>query len=307
MCLGVGSDEIIDAIFRCFCRPGHDKILTCPPTYGMYSHSAKVNDLKVVEVPLDAAKSFSTRSQVINALLFQDASVKLVLLCSPGNPTGNIISKSDIQHILEHPTWNGVVVVDEAYIDFAPSSSSVSGWVTEWPNLLVMQILSKAFGLAGARLGFTFASVEIAQLLNNLKAPYNISSPTILLAGEVMEPHNVAIMEAHRYQLGIQRDRLLAELPRIPGVGNFLGGIDANFLLIEVLSKPAVDGGVPDNRIALAIYHALASKSRVILRYRGNAPGCLGSLRITVRTEDEVDTFLTQFRMALSEIYAANV
>ena len=138
----------------------------------MYAVSAQVNDLGVVKVPLDAAKAFKLRPEAINDALSSDPSIKVVYVCSPGNPTANCVSKSDLQQILEHPTWNGVVVLDEAYIDFAPVGSSMAEWVTEWPNLIVTQTLSKAFGLAGIRLGAAFTSPEIAGLLNNSKAPY---------------------------------------------------------------------------------------------------------------------------------------
>ncbi|KAL8659775.1 MAG: hypothetical protein Q9226_000271, partial [Calogaya cf. arnoldii] len=158
--------------------PTHDKILTCPPTYGMYAVSAQVNDVEIVKVPLDPTRGFQLQPEAINAALSSDPAIKLLYITSPGNPTANLLAKSDIQKVLEHPTWNGVVVLDEAYIDFSPDGASLAEWVTEWPNLVVMQTLSKAFGLAGIRLGAAFTSPEIARLLNNLKAPYNISSPT---------------------------------------------------------------------------------------------------------------------------------
>ena len=303
LCLGVGSDEIIDGIFRCFCTPAHDKILTCPPTYGMYAHSAQVNDLKIIPVNLDTASGFGLRPRAVNEMLFKDPSIKVVLLCTPGNPAGTLLAKSDIQQILEHPTWNGVVVVDEAYIDFAPEFSSIADWVTEWPNLIVIQTLSKAFGLAGLRLGAAFSSPGVVQLLNNLKAPYNISSPTVALAFEAFQPHSLAVMKANRLKIFAQRDRLLAELPKVPGVGKFRGGSDSNFLLVEMLNKPVAEGGVPDNQVALAVYQALAVKAQIIVRYRGKEPGCLGCLRITVGTEEEVDGFLSQLKTVLAEVY----
>ncbi|KAI5286344.1 histidinol-phosphate transaminase, partial [Ascosphaera aggregata] len=143
--VGVGSDEAIDALLRAFCMPGKDKILTCPPTYGMYSVSACTNDVDIVKVPLDVENGFQLRPEAINEALSSDSHIKIVYICSPGNPTAKLIKKSDVQKVLEHPTWNGVVVVDEAYIDFAPEGSSLAEWVAEWPNLVVMQTLSKAF------------------------------------------------------------------------------------------------------------------------------------------------------------------
>ncbi|CAI7632310.1 hypothetical protein PCG10_001037 [Penicillium crustosum] len=302
MFCGVGSDEAIDALLRCFCVPGKDKILTCPPTYGMYSVSAQVNDLEIVKVPLDATNGFHLQPDKVNEALSADPSIKLAYICSPGNPTANLIRKEDIRKVLEHPTWNGIVVVDEAYIDFAPEGSSLAEWVTEWPNLVVMQTLSKAFGLAGIRLGVAYASVEVARLLNSLKAPYNISSPTSALASAALTAPNMAVMHSFRSQIIAQRDRLLTELPTIPGVGQFLGGSDANFLLVQILDAE----GRPSNVTALAAYEAMAEKRGVVVRFRGKELGCEGCLRITVGTEAEVTKFLQELRIVLSGLRAGS-
>lgn len=301
--VGVGSDEVIDALLRCFCTPGHDKILTCPPTYGMYAVSAQVNDLEVVKVPLDTASGFSLRPEAINQALSSDPLIKLVYICSPGNPTARLISKADIQKVLEHPTWNGVVVLDEAYIDFAPDGSSLAEWVTEWPNLVVMQTLSKAFGLAGIRLGTAFTSPEIAVLLNSLSAPYNISSPTSAIAQAALQPRSLAVMRRKREQILKQRDRMLQELPKVPGIGRFLGGADSNFLLVEILDKPREMDGRPSNKTATALYESLAEVGRVVVRFRGKEVGCEGCLRITTGTADEVDRFLQETRKVLASIF----
>ena len=301
--VGVGSDEAIDALLRCFCVPGKDKILTCPPTYGMYGVSAHVNDVGIVKVPLDVDNGFQLQPEKINETLAADPSIKMAYICSPGNPTANLIRKEDIQKILEHPTWNGVVVVDEAYIDFAPEGSSLAEWVTEWPNLVVMQTLSKAFGLAGIRLGAAFTSPEIALLLNSLKAPYNISSPTSALAIAALSPTNMAVMRKYRNQIVAQRERMLQELPKIPGVGRFLGGHEANFLLVELLDKPASEGGKPSNAIATGTYEAMAEKRGVVVRFRGKELGCEGCLRITVGTEKEVTKFLHELRVVLDGLH----
>ncbi|KAJ9209287.1 hypothetical protein DTO166G4_9128 [Paecilomyces variotii] len=299
--VGVGSDEAIDALLRCFCTPAKDKILTCPPTYGMYSVSAHVNDVGIVKVPLDAARGFQLQPDKINEALAEDSSIKIVYICSPGNPTANLIAKEDIQKVLEHPSWNGIVVVDEAYIDFAPEGSSLAEWVNDWPNLVVMQTLSKAFGLAGIRLGVAFTSPPIARLLNSLKAPYNISSPTSALAKAALSPKNYAVMQSHKEKIIAQRERLLNELPKIPGVGRFLGGREANFLLVEFLDKP---GGKPSNPIALATYEAMAEKKGVVVRFRGKELGCEGCLRITVGTEEENTRFLNELRVVLDNLYS---
>ncbi|EXA47540.1 histidinol-phosphate aminotransferase [Fusarium oxysporum f. sp. raphani 54005] len=296
--VGVGSDEAIDALLRCFCVPGKDRILTCPPTYGMYSVSAQVNDVALVKVPLLEAPTFSIDVTAVMEALTKESNIKLVYLCSPGNPTGSVLAKSDVQQILDHPTWNGVVVLDEAYIDFAPEDASLAEWVTEFPNLVVMQTLSKAFGMAGIRLGAAFTSPPIARLLNSLKAPYNISSPTSALASYAVSEKGLAIMRDHRARLLEQRDRLIKELPNIPGVGRLRGGTESNFLLYEMLNT----AGEPDNTVALAVYEKLAEGKGVVVRFRGKEHGCQGCLRITVGTDAEVTRFLESLKTTLAEV-----
>ncbi|KAF5569814.1 histidinol-phosphate aminotransferase [Fusarium phyllophilum] len=296
--VGVGSDEAIDALLRCFCVPGKDRILTCPPTYGMYSVSAQVNDVALVKVPLLEAPTFSIDVPAVMEALEKESNIKLVYLCSPGNPTGSVLAKSDVQQILDHPTWNGVVVLDEAYIDFAPEDASLAEWVTEFPNLVVMQTLSKAFGMAGIRLGAAFTSPPIARLLNSLKAPYNISSPTSALASYAVSEKGLAIMRDHRARLLEQRDRLIKELPKIPGVGRLRGGTESNFLLYEMLNT----AGEPDNTVALAVYEKLAEGKGVVVRFRGKEHGCHGCLRITVGTDAEVTRFLESLKTTLAEV-----
>ncbi|KAK4543187.1 hypothetical protein LTR36_005737 [Oleoguttula mirabilis] len=301
--VGVGSDEAIDALLRAFCTPGKDKILTCPPTYGMYSVSAQVNDVEVVKVPLDVEHGFNAQPDEINARLSEDPSIKLVYLCSPGNPTANLVRKEHVRAVLEHPTWNGVVVLDEAYIDFAPEDSSLAEWVAEWPNLVVMQTLSKAFGLAGIRLGAAFTSPQIARLLNSLKAPYNISNPTSQLAIQALQPQNLKVMRQHLEQIIRQRDRLLSEMPKVHGVGRFLGGRESNFLLVQMLDTDKK----PSNEVALQVYERLAETRGVVVRFRGKEMGCFGCLRVTVGTEEEVARFLTELKTVLEDVHAGRV
>ena len=264
----------------------------------MYSVSAQVNDIEVIKVPLDAANAFRLRPEAINTAISSDSCIKLVYICSPGNPTASLISKSDIEQVLNN-TWNGIVVLDEAYIDFSPDGSSLAEWVMEWPNLVVMQTLSKAFGLAGIRLGVAFTSLQIASLLNNLKAPYNISSPTSTLANMALQPKNIALMKRNRENILSQRERLSQELPLIPRAGRFLGGMDSNFLLVEILDRPRSEGGKPSNEAALALYEELAECEGIVVRFRGKELGCLGCLRITVGTESEVNKLLRQMRSLL--------
>ncbi|CAG8590915.1 293_t:CDS:2 [Cetraspora pellucida] len=152
--LGVGSDEIIDLVIRIFCVPGKDKIIITPPTYGMYSVCANINDVQIIKVNLDVEDGkFQLKPDKISNALFENPSTKIVFLCSPGNPTGTCLSHTDIKAVLDDPNLKGVVVIDEAYIDFTEEikKASVAKWVEEYPNLIVMQTLSKSFGLAGIR------------------------------------------------------------------------------------------------------------------------------------------------------------
>lgn len=386
----MGSDEAIDALIRCFCTPGRDKILVCPPTYGMYGVCAQINDVGVVSVPLATVdvdeeaetedsdkgqlhpwrgprREFQVDANAVSAALTADPTIKLVFLCSPGNPTGQLVAPEAVRALLAHPTWNGVVVVDEAYVDFAgveppPSGSSSSSppdstaaspdgetadpseganaaslarAVSAYPNLVVLQTLSKAFGLAGIRLGAAFASPPAARLLNSLKAPYNVSSVTAALARAALSPANLATtsngangtsttttgsgpiinpgaglatMRAHRSAILAQRARLVAALPSFPGIGRLLGGLDANFLVIQVLDRPArfgQEGARPSNPAAQAVYRRLAEEKGVVVRYRGKEAGCEGGLRVTVGTEAEVDKFLDVLGGVLADVYAA--
>jgi histidinol-phosphate aminotransferase len=264
----------------------------------MYSVSAQVNDVTVVKAPLDVNNNFALQPYLINEMLSQDAHIKMVYICSPGNPTANLVRKEDVEAVLRHPTWNGIVVLDEAYIDFAPDGTSLAEWVNDWPNLVVMQTLSKAFGLAGIRLGAAFTSPPIARLLNSLKAPYNISNPTSQLAIAALQPKNLTVMRANRDKIIQQRDRMLQEMPKIAGIGRFRGGAASNFLLVEMLDT----NSSPSNEVALAVYEQLAEARGVVVRFRGKEPGCLGCLRITVGTESEVTRFLREITSVLDTV-----
>lgn len=298
--VGVGSDEAIDALLRAFCVPGRDTILVCPPTYGMYSVSAQVNDVGLVRVPLLPAPGFQLDVPAVLGALdaAADNHVKLAYLCSPGNPTGSLLAKEDVRAVLEHPTWNGIVVLDEAYVDFADDGASLAEWVAEWPNLVVLQTLSKAFGMAGIRLGAAFCAPDVAGLLNSLKAPYNVPSPTSALASYAVGGEGLAAMRANMARLVEQRDRLIAELSQVPGVGRLRGGTASNFLLYEMLNEQ----GSPDNKTALAVYEVLAETEGVVVRFRGKEHGCLGCLRITVGTETECTRLLDAIKKTLAEV-----
>ncbi|KAI3327253.1 histidinol-phosphate aminotransferase [Xylariaceae sp. AK1471] len=296
--VGVSSDEPIDALMRCFCAPGRDAILVCPPTYGMYAVFAQVNDVTAFQVPLSPAPDFQLDIAAISATLSANPCIKLIYLASPGNPTGSLLARSDIQQLLAHPTWNGVVVVDEAYVDYAPEDASLTQLVTEYPNLAVVHTFSKAFGMAGIRLGVAFTSAPIARLLNSLKAPYNVSSLSSALASYCIGDKGLSVMRQNREKMVAQRNRLLEELPKISGVGRMRGGTDGNFLLYEILDAQ----GNPDSDVALSVYEKLAGVKGVVVRFRGKEHGCLGCLRITVGTEEEMTKLLDSLRKTLIEV-----
>jgi histidinol-phosphate aminotransferase len=270
----------------------------------MYTVSACVNDVAVVHVPLDAENGFRLKTQMIADVLSSPdgENIKVVYICSPGNPTGTLVPKEDIEPLLRHETWNGIVVVDEAYIDFAQqgASASLAEWVLEWPNLVVMQTLSKAFGLAGLRLGAAFASEEVAGLLNNVKAPYNISNVTSQIAMQALGEKSLGVMRGNMGRIIQQRDVLVSALPQIQGMGRIRGGLESNFLLVEVLNQ----SGKPCNETAMQVYEQLAEGKGVVVRFRGKEYGCEGCLRITVGTEKEVERFLEQIEIVLKEVYA---
>jgi len=168
--IGNGSDECIDLLYRCFCEPGKSNTIICPPTYGMYEVSANINDVKIVRAPL--LPDFQLDLVHLEQLVNEDT--RIIWICSPNNPTGNLMQWQDLETILNH--FNGLVVIDEAYINFARQRSWITA-LTDYPNLVVLQTLSKARGLAGLRLGMAFASTAIIEVLQRVKPPYNISQP----------------------------------------------------------------------------------------------------------------------------------
>ncbi|KAJ3153671.1 histidinol-phosphate transaminase [Geranomyces michiganensis] len=291
--VGVGSDECLDLLVRVFCVPARDKVLVCPPTYGMYGVVAQVNDIGVVAVPLDVeAGKFQLQVDKIASAVAADAAIKVIFLCHPGNPTGTLLAHDDIRAVLELDAFNGIVVVDEAYIDFCDESASVASWVARYPNLVVTQTLSKAFGLAGIRLGTAITTPEIAQILNNTKAPYNVSTPASALALSALSAGGLATMRAHVASILTQRDALVDKLRSIPQLGPVIGGCDANFVLVPVLDAQ----GKPSNALAKSVYRAMAEQEGVVVRFRGEELGCEGCLRITVGTEEENGVLIGKLR-----------
>lgn len=299
MFVGVGSDESIDIIMRVFGVPGKDKILVTPPSYGMYTTCAKINDLEFVKVPL-LLPNFQLDVPKVKETLKNDPSIKIVILCSPGNPTSSCIAKNDIREILEYEYFKGIVVVDEAYIDFVEedeTKGSVATWVEKYPNLIVTQTLSKSFGLAGIRCGIAITSEEIASIINKTKAPYNVSTPASLIARKAISDESIAKMKENVKKIKEERAKLIEIFKSLDGVGSILGTNDGNFILVQVVNK----NGVPSSNRAFKIYKEMATKEKVVVRYRGNEYGCQGGLRVTVGNAEENAVLIEKFKKLLNK------
>ncbi|WP_418974812.1 histidinol-phosphate transaminase [Alistipes finegoldii] len=259
--LGNGSDEAIDLAFRIFCEPGRDNAVSIAPTYGMYRVAAQTNDVELREVPLGADFSLPVEALLAAA----DGRTKLLWLCSPNNPTGNAFPDREIEELLRR--FDGVVVLDEAYIDFAEGRGFLPR-LDEFPNLIVLQTLSKAWGMAGLRLGLAFASERIAALFGQVKYPYNINTLTQQTAAECLR-RNIAAQVA---QIREERGRLAAALAGCGCIEQVYPS-QANFLLVKTAD--------PDR-----LYGELIAAG-VIVRNRTRIAGCEGCLRITVGTPAE--------------------
>jgi len=268
--LGNGSDEAIDLLYRAFCEPKKDHVITLPPTYGMYRVSADLNQIKVVPVPLKDNFQIDL-PQVMVAI---KPGSKMIFICSPNNPSGNLVEKDAIEAILKRAP--GLVIVDEAYIDFAPDQSVIP-LLEEYPNLVVLQTFSKAWGLANLRLGMAFAHPTIIHTLNKIKPPYNVNGLTQEKALEALS--NPERKEEMVIQLIAERTRLQESLSQIAIVEQVYPS-DANFLLVKVDN--------PNQR-----YEQMLDKG-TILRNRSRLTLCEGCLRITVGSKEENDLLLTQ-------------
>ena len=266
--IGNGSDEVLDLIVRAFCIPYKDEIIIVPPTYGMYAVLADINSVGMIKVPLDAR--FQLKPKEILAAVTPNT--KAIFFCSPNNPSGNAFNPDDIQMLLEN--FNGIVVIDEAYIDFT-DFPSWSEKLYEYPNLIVTQTLSKAFGLAGLRLGIAIASTEIIALLKRIKPPYNIN---ILSQQNAMEAlRDTKTVNAQIAASISERKRLAQELNAFSWIVEIYPS-DANFLLIKV------DDAAKRYAELLALH--------IVTRDRSSQENCKNCIRISVGTPQENDKLI---------------
>ena len=261
--LGNGSDECIDILFRCFCEPTQDNVIICPPTYGMYEVSANINNIALKKVPL--LDDFQL--DLIHLEDQIDANTKIIWICSPNNPTGNSLNRMDIETVLNN--FNGIVVIDEAYINFAQQKSFVQE-LADYPNLVVMQTFSKAWGMAGLRLGMSFASQAIIEIMNKVKPPYNINQATQELVVNALE--EVGQVNDMIKLLVDMRIALASVFQSMPTVEKVYPS-DANFILVKI-------------KEAKKVYEFLLTKG-IVLRDRSNVQLCSDCLRITIGTEQE--------------------
>lgn len=272
--VGVGSDEAIDLLYRIFCIPGKDRVIINPPTYGMYKVSANINDVSVDEVLLTEGFQLQP-ARILEAV---QPETKMIFICSPNNPTANSMDLEDIRKVLEG--FDGMVIVDEAYIDFSQEHSLVH-LIDEYPNLVVLQTMSKSFGLAGIRLGIAMGNPELIKYMMKVKAPYNINKLTSFAAIRAFE--NLDNITKNIETILNERSRVIEELVSHEAV-EYVYPTDANFVLFKIAD-------------AQEVYQKLA-KAGVVIRYRGNEAHCEDCLRLTIGTSVENDRFFD----ALAEI-----
>ncbi|MBX2921501.1 MAG: histidinol-phosphate transaminase [Chitinophagaceae bacterium] len=261
--IGNGSDECIDLLFRGFCNPGKDNVIICPPTYGMYQVSAEINDVEIKKVPL--LDNFQL--DLVHLENAVNDFTKIIWLCSPNNPTANSQNREDVEMVLNN--FPGLVVIDEAYINFSRHRSFIQE-LGEYPNLVVLQTLSKAWGLAALRLGMAFASADIIEVYNKIKPPYNIGQATQDIVLKALD-HVENVNEMIRIIVQ-EREALREKLTKLEQVEQVYPS-DANFLLVRVSN-------------ARAVYHFLLTKG-IVVRDRSNVQLCEGCLRITVGSPEE--------------------
>ncbi|KAJ9197755.1 hypothetical protein DTO164E3_5609 [Paecilomyces variotii] len=303
ICLGTGAADIIDLVIRVTCRPGLDAILVTPPTFGLYMFRAALNQADTVPCPLDA--SFNMKLKEVYKELDNNPNVKLVFLASPGNPTGTLIPLEDIQAVLDYPGFNGYVVVDEAYIDYAnhPDTATSLNLFSEYANLIVIQTFSKGPGLAGLRLGIAFAHPETIKRLDKVQVPYCIPTTTSILAQAGMSPDGRRSQKLLVQKVVANKETLtraltepsMAEL----GIGKPLGAGEANFILLPILSRTS---NAPDSMRAELAAQKLQEDYGISVRYVGMMPHCEGCLRITVGTDQENGELVKGLMKILPEI-----
>ena len=259
--IGNGSDEAIDLLFRAFCEPGQDKSYIFPPTYGMYEVSANINNVETVKIKLTKGFKFPANNDIVGAI----DSKGLLFICSPNNPTGNIYSLNSIKEIAV--MFSGLVVVDEAYIDFSNSESAIS-LLKEIPNIVVLQTMSKAYGLAGVRLGMAFANKNVINVLNKIKPPYNVNSLSQTVGLKALKDRKTVVEQIN--QIKSEKAVLIPSLSSIPSVIKVYPS-EANFLLVEFKDSDKV-------------FTALRSKGIIIRNRTSEVKNCL---RITVGRPDQ--------------------
>ncbi len=273
-----GSDEAIDLLLRLFCREGVDSIVICPPTFGMYRVYAQVQGAGVIEVPLEPEQAFALDPEKL--LTACEKNTKLVFLCSPNNPTGQLLDEAAVFEVCRALLGRAVVVVDEAYVEFADRASLVDS-LDAWPNLVILRTLSKAYGLAGARLGALISSLEITGLFKRIIPPYALSTP-VLEAGEaLLAPLALQALEQKIEQTRLLRDNMARELAGLKIVRKVWPS-DANFLLISVDDAAAVD--------------AAFARDGILIRNFSKEPGLENCLRITVGTPEQNEAVVAVLR-----------
>jgi len=270
-----GADEGIELLIRAFCEPGKDAILFCPPTYGMYSVSAETFGVEYRTVP--ALENWQLDLQAISDKL---NGVKVVYVCSPNNPTGQIINPQDMRVLLEMTRGKAIVVADEAYIEFCPQAT-LTGWLAEYPHLVVLRTLSKAFALAGLRCGFTLANEDVIALLLKVIAPYPLSTPVADIAAQALSPLGINAMRDRVAQILEERQYLVRQLREIPCVEQVFDS-ETNYILARITASSAVFKSLWDQGI--------------ILRDQNKQPSLSGCLRITIGTRDESQRVIDALR-----------
>ncbi len=276
--VGRGSDEAIDLLVRGFCRAGQDSVIVCPPTFGMYSVAARIQGAEVVTVPLRADAGFALDEQAVLDRCTHD--VKLVFLCSPNNPTGNLLSEESILRLAHALKDRAIVVVDEAYIEFS-NAQSLSRLVGELPQLAVLRTLSKAFALAGARCGTLIADPEVIALLRKVIPPYAIAQLSMEAVLKALEPAQIAVCRTRLDTIKLERQRMLEALPSSPNVLRVWPS-EANFILVEF----------EDAALALS----RSRGARLLIRDVRGYPGLGRCLRITVGSPEQNTRLLDALR-----------